>query len=352
MKIVTFPFAALLSAFVVGCASTPDPYDTKKPTYLVPFATSADAPAQVRYIVPDSPAQSAFEIGDDLLSVDDKPVSSTWGFYSLLSPTAKTIRVRARDGKERTVPVSRFIKPDSYEMWAWLLEPGQTLSFKLHNSAYAEEQDAALIYLKNSVAWVTASIWPTRPRYLEVYLELRVSPDCRDCKLENVAVLDQSRNSWLTPVSPDYVAWALYPVAGQEPRLMPVPPPTAVGYTGTTTTTGLLNAYSYGNYMSGTYSGTSLTTVKPYYDYTATNMAMAYNLGAMIRQSQIQTHGAARVSFVARRQSNLRIGDLNPGERITGFIHFQLPEGFDGPYLVAVKAGNIGIARFDAPRNQ
>lgn len=352
MKTVTFPCVVLLSVLVVGCATSPDPYDTKKPNYLVPFATPADAPAMVRHIVPESPAKSAFEEGDLLLSVDGRPVSNTWGFYSALSPNAKIIRVRAKDGKERDVPVSKLIKPNSYEMWAWLFEPGQALSFKLDNPAYTEEQDAALIYPKNSVALVTASIWPSRPRYLEVYLDLRVNRDCRDCKLENVAVLDQSRNSWLTPVSPDYVAWALYPTAGQAPSLMPVPPPTAIGYTGSTTTTGTVHAYSYGNYMSGTYSGTGVTTMTPYYDYTATNMAMAHNLGAMIRQSQIQAHGAARVSFVTRRQSNLRIGDLNPGERITGFVHFHLPDGFNGPYLVAIKAGNIGIARFDIPRNR
>jgi len=129
MKRATLHFAALLSALMAGCVTTPDPYDTKKPSYLVPFATPADAPAQVRYIVPESPAKSAFEIGDVLLSVDDKPVLNTWGFYSLLSPNAKTVRVRAKDGDERTVPVSKLIKSGSYEMWAWLLEPGQTLSF-------------------------------------------------------------------------------------------------------------------------------------------------------------------------------------------------------------------------------
>jgi hypothetical protein len=131
---------------------------------------------------------------------------------------------------------------------------------------------------------------------------------------------------------------------------MAVPPPTPIGYTGTTTTMGTFNAYSSGNYMSGTYSGTGITNVTPYYDYTATNMALAYNLGAMIRQSQIQTHGVARNSFVTRRQGNLRIGMLNPGERITGFVHYQLPTGFGGPFLVAIQAGKLGVVRFDVAK--
>lgn len=348
----TLPFTLLLSALACGCATSPDRYDTRKPIYLVPFATSADSPAQVRHIVPDSPAKSVIEVGDTILSVDDKPVTNTLGFYSALSPTAKIIRIRAKDGKERDVLASTFIKPDSHEMWAWLFEPGQTISFKLYNPVYADKQEAALLAPKNSVSLVSASIWPTHPRYLEIYLDLQVNPDCLDCKLENIAVLDLSRNSWLTPVSPDYVAWALYPIAGQEPSLMPIPPPTPIGETSTTTTTGTLSAQTYGNYISGTYAGTGFTTTTPYYDYTATNIALAYNLGAMIRQSKIQAHGAARISFVSRRQINLRIGDLNPGEHVTGFVHFQLPEGFVGPYLVVVKAGNLSIARFDVLKKQ
>lgn len=339
----------LLAGLVGACTTTPDPHDTKKPVYLQPFATPADSPAVVRYVAPDSPAQSVVVVGDVIEQLDGKPVATTFGFYSAMSPNAKTLRVRAQDGKERDVLLSALTKPNSAEMWIMLFEPGQTLSFKLYNPAYGEEQDAGIIYLKNAVSLASASIWQTRPRYLEVYLELRVNPDCLDCKLENIAVLDLSRNSLLTPVSPDYVAWALYPTAGQAPGLMAVPPPTPIGYTASTSTTGALSANTYGNYMSGTYSGIGHTTVTPHYDYTVTNMALAYNLGAMIQQKQIQAHGAARVSFVTRRQSNLRIGALNPGERITGFVHFHLPDGFEGPYLVGVQAGNLGVARFDRP---
>ena len=352
MTKVTLLFALLLSALVGGCATSPDHYDTRKPIYLVPFATSADSPAKVRHIVPDSPAKTVVEVGDTILSVDDKPVTSTLSFYSALSPTAKVIRIRAKDGKDRDVPASAFIKPDSHEMWAWLFKPGETISFKLYNPIYADTQEAALLTPKNSVSLVSASIWPTHPRYLEIYLDLLVNQDCLDCKLENIAVLDLSRNSWLTPVSPDYVAWALYPMAGQEPSLMPIPPPIPVGGTATTTTTGSLTAQTYGNYIAGTYAGTGFTTTSHYYDYAVTNLALAYNLGAMIRQSEIQAHSAARVSFVSRRQFNLRIGDLNPGEHVTGFVHFQVPNGFDGPYLVVGKAGNLSIARFDIPKKQ
>lgn len=340
----------LLAAALVGACATMQ--SEEKPAYLVPYATPADSPALIRHVVPDSPVKAVVGIGDLVLSVDGKPVASTWDFYSALTPATKVVRVRTKEGQEKDVPLSTLTKPNSYEMWAWLIEPGQTFSFKQHNPVYAEERDAALLYLKNWKSLVSASIWPTHPRYIEVYVELRVNPDCRDCKLENIAVLDLSRNSWLTPVSSEYVAWALYPVAGVAPGFMPVPPPTPIGYTATTTELGTLSARTYGAYAYGTYSGIGNTTVSPYYDYTMTNIALAYNLGAMLRHSQIQAQGAARVSFVTRRQSNFRIGDLNPGERITGYIHFQLPDGFEGPYLVGVKAGDLGVARFDSPKNR
>ena len=337
----------IILTLLTGCATTPNPYDRRKPDYLLPYGPAAESTPLIRHVEADSPASSLVEVGDRIIDIDGKPVPNTYGFYQMLSPEASTIKVQGKGGSEKSIPVSKLIEPNTYHSWAWLYEPGQTLVFKLDNPTYGEEQNAALVIPKDSIALVTASIWPTSPRYLEIYIELRVNLTCTDCKLENIAVLDLSRNSWLTPVSSDHVAWALYPAAGQAPNLMAVPPPTPIGYTGTTSTTGSVNAYNYGNYTSGTYSGTGLSTVTPYYDYTATNIAMAYNLGAMFQQSQIQAHGSARDAFVTRRQSNLRIGQLNPGELITGFVHYQLPEGFDGPFLVAVQAGKIGIARFD-----
>lgn len=206
----------LLLILVAGCATT-DLYDIRTPARLKPFSVPADSTAKVRYIVPGSPAASAVEVGDVVLSVDGKPVASTWDFYSAISPTASVVRVKDKQNRERDVPVSSLVRSNTYETWAWLIEPGQTLSFKLNNPAYAEEQDAALVYPGNSIALISASVWPTRPKYLEVYLELRVPPDCRDCKLENIAALDLSRNSWLSPVPSDHVAWALYQAAEIPP---------------------------------------------------------------------------------------------------------------------------------------
>lgn len=339
--------ALLVAALVAGCNTVP-----LKPTYLRPYATPADATPVIRHVEPNSPAQSAVQVGDLVLSVDAKPIGSTMEFYSALLPTPRNVHVRTKAGEEKDVPFSVFVKPDSHEMWAWLIEPGQSISFELNNPVYGEHQEAALVYPRNAVALVSASLWTTDPQYIEVYLELRVNADCQDCKLENIAVLDISRNSWLTPVRPEHVAWALYPTAGQAPGLVSVPPPTPVGYTATGIQTGTLSARTYGSSTYGTYSGSGVSTVAPQYDYTLTNMALISNLSSMIQADKIRAHGAARDAFINRRQSNLRVGALNPGERVTGYVHFHLPDGFDGPFFVAVNAGKFAGARFDPPLRQ
>ncbi|HET6444366.1 MAG TPA: hypothetical protein VFI27_07265, partial [candidate division Zixibacteria bacterium] len=104
---------------------------------------------------------------------------------------------------------------------------------------------------------------------------------------------------------------------------------------------------SSGNSTYGNYAGTSITYVNPYYDYTAAFVSLAYNYGAVIKAARIRAHNKARQTFMNLRISNLRIGRLNPGERVTGYVHYQLPVGFDGPYLVVVKAGTLGIVQFN-----
>jgi hypothetical protein len=343
-------FVVIAVVFLVGCIParySTSSQDWKSPKSLIPYGIASDAPALIRYIEPNSSAASVVSKGDLVLAVDTQPVNGTFNLWVSVKPDSKFVHIRSRDGSEKYITLTKLIDPQSHRPLALPFDPGQTILFKLQNPAYTVSQDAALLYPQNSIALISTSVWDTEPRYLEVYLELRVDPACQDCKLENIAVMDLSRKSWLTPVPPDYIAWALYPEAGQAPNMIPVPPPTPVGYTATSTLSGTLNTYSYGNSLSGTYYGTGVSTVTPYYDYTATNMAMIYNLAAAIKQNNIIAHSRARVTFVTRRQSNLRVGQLNPGERVTGFVHYQLPNGFNGPFLVVVKTGNLQAVRFD-----
>lgn len=333
-----FLLATILVLFT-ACASMNKMYETGKLAPLIPFGVSADSPPLVRYVEKNSPAENIVNVGDLIISVDGNPVKSTFNFYEIITPQAKTVEIKTKTGKIKAVPFDKITQPNTYHSYVWLIEPGQTIIFKLHNPVYKKDQDSALLYLHKAKALVSASMWRYEPRYLEVYMELRVDSDCQDCRLENIAVLDLSRKSWLTPVSPSYVAWSLYPYEEAPPSFMPVPPPVPVGYTASTTMAGTFSA--------GSFSGTGFTEINPYYDYTATNFATAYNLGVLIKQWQIQARSEARKKFVTKRLGNLRFGKLNPGERITGFVDFLIPDGFDGPYLIAVKGGDLGIARFD-----
>ncbi len=333
--------------YVVACASMNMMYEGGKYEPLKPFGVAAESLPIIRYIEKNSPAKDILSVGDLIISVDGKPVKNTFNFYEIITPQSKTVKIQKKTGIIKEVSFDKIVEPHSYHLYVWLIEPGQTLVFKLYNPVYKRDQDSALLYLRKATALVSARMWKCDPKYLEVYIELRVDPDCEDCTLENIAVMDLSRKSWLTPVSPSYVAWSLYPYEGPPPNFMPVPPPTPTGYTVTTRMSGTLHTYSYGPYTTGSYSGTGFTQINPYYDYTATNFAAAYNLGVLIKHWQIQARTEARKKFVTKRLGNLRFGKLNPGERITGFVHFLVPEGFEGPYLVVVKSGDLGIARFD-----
>lgn len=335
--------------FLFGCVATTDNYDNIKPVYLKPYGPHAESKPLVRYVDEGSPLEEKVNVGDEVIAVDGTPVGNTYNFYQLLNNNIKEVKFKSQAGDFYNLSFEDLVKPNSYMMNFWLFKPGQTLAFDLNNPAYLEEQHGALLYPKNSIALVAASIWPTTPGYLEIYLELRVNKNCADCKLENIAVLDLGRNSWLSPVTPDHVAWALYPESGRAPNLVSVPPPTQIGSTTVGSASGTFNAHQQGNYVSGNYTASGMSSTSYYHDYTMTNIALAHNLGAMIAQTRIRHHNIARRRFVERRQSNLRIGKLNPGERVTGYVQFQLPAGFDGPYLVVLKSDNIAVARFDKP---
>jgi hypothetical protein len=232
------------------------------------------------------------------------------------------------------------------QLMAWAFEPGDTITFDQNVPAYDRAQPAGLFYLDRATGLVTAGIGDTSPRFLELYVEIRVPESCTDCKLKNIAVMDWGRKSWLAPVDTSQVAWAIFPSAGQAPAPMAIPPPTPVGYTANTYGTGQVSGYAQGNNFVGSYSGTALTSVMPYYDYTLTNLASAYNLGAMLQQARIEADTEARSAFMVGRYSNLRLGSFTPGEQITGYVHFAVPAGFEGPFIVALQGNSLSLVKF------
>lgn len=330
--------AALLSA----CSSGPG----ARPAPLSPVGTHADSPPKVRHIVAGSSAGRHLDIGDTFIAIDGAEIDTTDGFYTRLTATTQTVTVNKLDGETVELPVSEIMS-DKGMLTALVLEPGTTITFDQDVPVYGDVQEAGLFYVGQSMGLVTSSTWDTNPRYLELYIDLHVPESCRDCRLDNVAVMDWERKSWLAPVNADQVAWNLFPSSGQAHMMMAVPPPTPVGYTANSHGWGQASGYSQGNSFSSTYSGNTSTTVTPSYDYTMTNMANAYNLGAALTQARIQADSDARSAFVRDRYSNFRLGPLNPGERVTGYVQYAVPQGFTGPFVVAFEGNDNAFIMFE-----
>ena len=184
-----------------------------------------------------------------------------------------------------------------------------------------------------------------------MYVDYTNNQRCVDCKIDNIAVLDIGRNSWLSPISNIDVAWSVYPPVGEAPPMINIPPPILVGGGSSTITQGNFTGNINRNNISGSYTGTSTTMIHPQYNYTLTAFALAHNIGASIKRNQIITSNNARRAFVSRRASNLRFTTLNAGERVSGLVYYHLPVGFTGPFRVVIMTkGQLGIAEFKLPK--
>lgn len=345
MRVSVLVLTSLVAIVLGGCATMGGLNDAHTPQPLEPVGVKADSPAVVHLVLsPDSPVHN----GDTILSVNGKPVTA-FSFYRLFTPQG-TMKVKGPHGKVRTVADSAVLFSNGKGLKAHTFKRGGTFVFPQKVGAYHRTQDAAFVMLGHERGLISASLWHTKPEILELYIQVQANQRCGTCSLDNVAVMDWGRKAWLTPVPFNKVAWVVYPPDTPAGPLMNVPPPTPVGYTSTTTGMGTANGSMYGNTYTGTYSGFGTTTTTPYYNYTATNMALAYNLGTVLKQDRIMTDNRNRREFVADRISNLKSGHLLPGEIMTGYVGAVVPNGFTGPYVVAVKgAGKIFDVRFNVP---
>lgn len=354
--ISTFRAIALIGLSIVllpGCTTvqTTDYADRVAPVSLSPVGKHADSPATVEYVEPGSPADGVLAVGDRITKLDGNAITSTWDFVNKIGPLKPlTATIVTAGGAEKTVVSEAIYDPKQNKFHIFPFRPGEPFLFSQTPAAYNYDRNAAFLNIGGAWTLVSAGLFQSGVsglRYLELLMEIRVDDGCADCRLDNIAIADQTANSFLTAVSPEYAAWALYPTAGQAPQMMAVPPPTPIGATASTMGRGTFNAYTYGNRISGTFQGSGITTYTPTYDYTLTNMAMAYNLGAMIQQSRIQADTVARQRFVQRRTGNLRLGKLNPGERLSGYVFFQVPANMNGPFLVLLQGKQITGAVFE-----
>lgn len=295
--------------------------------------------ATVRAINPQRDNDIGITIGDEIVAVDGKPASSIFEFFGLLRE-GSILTIRSNDGHTIDVPYDEILGGEGEEWRTATLAAGETLITEWQIPATGVTAGAGWIVATEIGGLISASYVETKPGFLELFIEIGGKPECSSCEFTNIAVLDYGRNSWLSPVAPELVAWTLYPSSGSAPPQVSVPPPTPIGSTTLGSAQGSFNASTYGNQTTGSWSGTGVATTTQMYDYTAQNIALAQNLASVIAANRIATDTQARRDFVTKRIGNLRFGVLRPGERVTGYAHFAVPLGFTGPFLVVVQSGN------------
>ena len=83
ISVIKSLMTGLILAFLTGCTTTPNPYDRQKPEYLAPFGPAAESDPVIRHVEAGSPASSLVEVGDKIIDIDGRPVSSTYEFYQM-----------------------------------------------------------------------------------------------------------------------------------------------------------------------------------------------------------------------------------------------------------------------------
>jgi len=329
--------------WLAGCAATA--VVQRQPLAAMGPSTQ-DAPILKR-IVPASAADGKLLAGDKIVAIDDKPITSIQEMAQVIYEGSHSTLTVSRGEMHLDMPVSALADTQSNKWNALVLGDGETFTLDTQ-SATGPTMRAAYVLAGRVAGYVATSVWRSQPNLIEVELRITAPNDCTDCQLRNVAVLDMSRRAWLSIVATRDAAFAIVPEVGQPGQPIAVPPPTVVGSTSTTTMQGTVNAQTYGNTTTGTYSGNAYTTTAPIYDYSNQYAALGHNLGVAIRNAQIETANRERVKFWNVRLGNLRVGTLNPGEIVTGHLFFAAPIGFDGPYMVFVDGGEnaLGFGQF------
>lgn len=316
------------------------PYYLPKSLPLSVVGVPVQKPMVVRGILKGSPADGKIRPGDMVVAIGRKPVKSIEEFLSVLaSETGKPVTLCRSDGSVYRVPYSDVADPIHH--WGYILptKAGETLSLR-DKDLYGRPQAAGMFFLGNMRGLVKAEIWKSVPNYLEVQVDIRAKDGCSDCTLKNIAVLDEGFKSFLSPVRIDGVMFAVFPQLGRKPPApMPIPAPTVTGYNTSATTVGTVNASIAGSRVYGNISANTVGTVAPTYDYSMTDAALAYNLGAVFQRAALQDAVMGAKKFIADRQGNIHVGKMNPGERETGYLYYSLPPHFTGPYVVYIVDG-------------
>lgn len=348
-RIALILLAALLSS---GCTA---PVIQKK-ELLTPRFWDLNSQPTVAYVAPESELSSRVTRGDRLVASNGKPVKTYTDLLTLMSaPDFETHRaqlVRADDSTYELTMQELQADETGLAPVVWV-EFGSTAGVDNFTNIDGETQAQGLVYAGKLAASFAALRWDTSPPLIELSIVAKADAECEKCGIRDLRVLDLPRGSFVQAVPAEQAAWAVLPDLGNPEEMVPVPPPTPVGATASSHTTGSLTGHQYGGVLRGSYSGSTTTTIQPQYDYSAQNAAAFHNLAVATRNERIQNQNSARNMFLANRYGNLRLGQLEAGESVQGHLFFALPAGFDGPYAVQLvnETGEASWLVFEVPES-
>jgi hypothetical protein len=295
----------------------------------------------VQQVVKGSPAASKVNVGDIVIAVDKKPVSTTeevWEYFAGNKPFPEEVQFQKKGGDVYVLTVSEVFDADAGNPYVNLFQYKKTYVLPKKQSKFA--RDIALQNNREALIISSADYWPSYTGFIELRTILHMGDKCKKCKFESIEVSDKIKKVPLKLASPQNVAVAVYPYLGSPGTRVAVPAPTISGYNAISNTYGNTygNIYSspYSSYsnFSGSYSANTYTNVTPVYDHSAQNAALAHNLGVKLQEERIVNQNQARAAFIASRQSDLSIGKLEPGAIRNSALFYTVPPSSSGKYRV------------------
>lgn len=339
--------ALITTAMLTGC-KTMGGATGATAELMVPQTVNPTSPVQILAVDSASPLQNSLKPGDRVIQVGSTTISTFGELMQIPSiDPDDEVTISTGDGRLVKVSIQSFLQTNKFPE-ILVMEPGTVMYTKDFVNVDGQSQKGGISGNDDFAVVASLTRFRSTPEVLEVALAAQSGNGCKNCGLKAVRLLDVSKQSWLSPVAVDAVAWIVYPDLGQTGQMVNVPPPVPVGGTAYSRTQGNVSVYSLGNTAWGDYQSNTYTNYQQHYDYSATNTANMVNMMTTIRNNQIHQQNQNRATFATKRFGNLRQGTLAPGEMVTGHLFFAAPAGFNGPYMLFVDGenGNFIMVKF------
>ncbi|GAB5387592.1 MAG: hypothetical protein Alpg2KO_05600 [Alphaproteobacteria bacterium] len=327
---------------------------SQQPTGLTnqPYAVDSRLPVEIRFVQPGSFASRYVEPGDVILDVDHVFVNNPAEFhYAHRAYPPHTLTVRKPDGRVIQMPAKVLYESKRDTLWFSPLAPGETYSAPmadinntLRNSAYFQYEGVK--------GQIVSATFPGSPNVMELHLKFDTAGGCntdkRQCRLENIGVLDLGSRAWLHPIPSTDAAAMVYPSLVYPHRQIIPPSPVLARLPENMHGSGQTAHSFYGSAYTGQYPGVLSPYMRSGYDMNMPDFSKYYyfsNNNYPVVNDQMQV----RKGFIKARQGNLRVGDLGDRRHYEGHVFFAVPKGYRGPFLAVVKGQGdaFGAARFE-----